>query len=56
MLASDLVPTGLFLLGILVSFAADLRLRRSLSTSWRDGCIAAAGVGTVFVACAAALR
>lgn len=52
----DLFPSGLFLIGILVSLAADCRLRRADASSWSNGCITAVGAGLVFVACAAAIR
>jgi len=52
----DLLPSTLFVIGILVSVAAELRLRRADTGSFSNGCITAAGAGLVFVACAAAIR
>ena len=56
MMLDDLFPCALFVVGILVSVAAELRLRRGDTGSLSNGFIAAAGVGLVFVACAAAIR
>ncbi|WP_279599115.1 hypothetical protein [Methylobacterium sp. J-076] len=44
------------MVGILVSVAADLRLRRTDTGSFSNGCITVAGAGLVFMACAAAIR
>ncbi|WP_043345997.1 hypothetical protein, partial [Methylobacterium sp. B1] len=52
----DLIPCSLFLIGILVSLAADCRLRRVEPAPWANGCITAAGAALVFAACAAAMR
>ncbi|GJD35962.1 hypothetical protein [Methylobacterium aerolatum] len=52
----DWLPCFLFVVGILTSVAADLRLRRCDTGSFSNGCITAAGAALVFVACAAALR
>lgn len=52
----DLFPPSLFLIGIVVSLAADFRLRRVDAAPWSNGCITAAGAGLVFIACAAAIR
>lgn len=52
----DLLPCTLFVIGILISAAADLRLRRADTGSFSNGFITAAGAGLVFVACAAAIR
>ncbi|MBE7202977.1 MAG: hypothetical protein INR70_34980 [Parafilimonas terrae] len=52
----DWLPCLLFVVGILTSAAADLRLRRGDTGSFSNGCITAAGAGLVFVACAAAIR
>lgn len=52
----DWLPPCLFVIGILTSVAADLRLRRSDTGSFSNGFITAAGAGLVFVACAAAIR
>lgn len=52
----DFLPCALFVLGILVSVAAELRLRRGDTGSLSNGFITAAGAGLVFVACAAAIR
>ncbi|MDP4027206.1 hypothetical protein Q8W71_32040 [Methylobacterium sp. NEAU 140] len=56
MFTSDLVPGGLFLAGIVLSIAADARLRRSAGGCWRTGCLTAAGAALVFCACAVAIR
>ena len=56
MLGSDLFPAGLFLFGILLSMAADARLRRADGLSWRQGCLTAACAGLAFCACAAVIR
>lgn len=56
MMLDDLFPCGLFVIGILVSVAAELRLRKSTAGSFSNGFITAAGVALVFVACAAAIR
>ncbi|WP_342162695.1 hypothetical protein [Methylobacterium sp. SD21] len=52
----DLLPCALFVLGILVSVTAELRLRRGDTGSITNGFITAAGAGLVFVACAVAIR
>ena len=52
----DLILCSLFLIGILISVAADCRLRRVDAASWSNGCITAAGAALVFAACATAMR
>jgi hypothetical protein len=52
----DFFPSLLFVSGILISVAADRRLRRLDTGSFTNGCITAAGAALVFVACAAAIR
>lgn len=56
MMLDELLPSALFVIGILVSVAAELRLRRGGTGTFSNGCITAAGAGLVFVACAAAIR
>lgn len=56
MMWDELLPSALFVIGILVSVAAELRLRRVDTGTFSNGCITAAGAGLVFVACAAAIR
>jgi hypothetical protein len=51
-----LLPPFLFVVGILISLAADLRLRRCDTGSLSNGFITITGAGLVFVACAAAIR
>ena len=51
----DLLPPGLFLIGIMVSLTAEVRLRRAETATWSNGCITVAGAGLVFVACATAI-
>lgn len=51
----DLFPSSLFLIGILVSLAAEVRLRRAEAPTWSNGCITAAGAGLVLVGCATAI-
>ncbi|WP_238293349.1 hypothetical protein [Methylobacterium longum] len=56
MAGSDLILSGLFVAGILISLTADFRLRNAAAASLTTSCITAAGAGLVFLACAAAIR
>lgn len=56
MVDGNAVPAGLFVLGLVMSMAADARLRLRQGTSWRQGCVTAAGAGLTFLACACAIR
>lgn len=52
----DLLPSGLFVAAILLSLAADSRLRRVDGRCWREGCLTAACAAVMFFACAAVIR